>query len=136
MYRVHEPAAKPLTTDGWAANGDYLYGIDLFNAGYFWEAHVFWERLWSVEKIEPSIRLFLQTIIQTAAACLKARQGEIAGARKLLARAGLESIEMRQFGIDARALAGDVRRFVEESGEPPRILLSAAADVDRNGDAP
>jgi predicted metal-dependent hydrolase len=129
MYGVKEPAAKPLTTDGWAGNEDLLYGVDLFNAGYFWEAHAFWERLWALEETESEIRHFLKALLQTAAACLKARQGEIAGARKLLARAGLESLERRKLGIDSHALARDARRFVEEEADPPRIVLDVHPDV-------
>ncbi len=136
MYGVQEPPPKPLTPDGWAGNDDFLYGVDLFNAGYFWEAHVFWERLWALSETGEETRLFLQAIIQTAAACLKALQGEIAGARNLLARAGLERFEGRRLGIDVHALAGDARRFVEENGEPPYLVLPTAADGDRKGDAP
>jgi hypothetical protein len=134
MYRIEEPGAMPLTKDGWAENEDFLFGVDLFNAGYFWEAHLFWERLWAVAA-EGEDRTFLQSIIQTAAACLKARQGEIAGARKLLARAGLESFEERKFGIDPGALTRGARRFVEDDAEPPRLVLSTA-DREPKEDAP
>jgi len=123
MYRVREPAAHRLTQDGWAENEDFLFGVDLFNAGYFWEAHTFWERLWALEETSPEIRRFLQAIIQTAAACLKIRQGQVAGARKLLDRAGLESLDGQKLGIDLHALARDVRRFVEGDQEPPHLDL-------------
>jgi uncharacterized protein len=123
MYRAVEPPARPLSGDGGRENEDFLFGIDLFNAGYFWEAHTHWERLWTVEDASPEIRRFLQAIIQTAAACLKARLGQRAGARKLLDRARLESFEGRVLGIDAQALAREARRFVEEGGEPPKIVL-------------
>jgi predicted metal-dependent hydrolase len=123
MYGVQEPEAKPLTPDGWAENQDFLYGVDLFNAGYFWEAHVFWERLWAVET-EGEIRGFLQSIIQTAAACLKARQGKIVGARKLLEKARLESFEGSVLGIDAGTLAREARNFIEQGDDPPKIVLS------------
>jgi hypothetical protein len=136
IYGVLEPAAKPLTPDGWSGNEDFLYGVDLFNAGYFWEAHVFWERLWALEETPREVRRVLQSIIQTAAACLKARQGEIAGARKLLARAGLERFEGRELGIDVHVLARQARRFVEEDREPPHLVLSTAETGDRKGDAP
>ncbi len=124
MYRVQEPAAHPLTRDGWAENEDFLFGVDLFNAGYFWEAHTFWERLWAIDETAPEIRRFLQAIIQTAAACLKVRQGQKAGARKLLDRAGLESFDGRELGIDLHALARAARRFVEAEGDPPIIVLA------------
>jgi predicted metal-dependent hydrolase len=125
MYRAQEPAAHRLTQDGWAENEDFLFGVDLFNAGYFWEAHAFWERLWALEETSPEIRRVLQALIQTAAACLKVRQGQTAGARKLLDRAGLESLDGRKLGIDLDALAHGARKFVEAegAGEPPHLVL-------------
>src|SRR5262245_26927001 len=123
MYRVEEPPATPLSEEDASRNEDFLFGVDLFNAGYYWEAHTRWERLWTVEKSSSETRRFLQSIIQTAAACLKARQERKAGARKLLDKARLESFEGRVSGIDARALALASRRFVEEGGGPPRIEL-------------
>jgi hypothetical protein len=124
MYGAQEHDARPLTQDSWGENEDFLFGVDLFNAGYFWEAHVFWERLWALQETEPRVRRVLQSIIQAAAACLKARQGRIAGARKLLDRARLESLEGRELGIDVSALARDARRFVEGNEEPPHLVLS------------
>ena len=32
--------------DQWQVCRPYLYGIDLFNGGYYWESHVAWEGLW------------------------------------------------------------------------------------------
>ena len=128
MYRVAESPARPLTTEAWAENEDFLFGVDLFNAGYFWEAHAFWERLWALEDTPSEIRRVLRSIIQTAAACLKVRQEQHAGARKLLDRAGLESLDERKLGIDLLALAREARRFVEGEGEPPRIHLATAGE--------
>lgn len=122
MRGAEQPPVLPLTQHGWAGNEDYLFGIDLFNAGYFWEAHASWERLWAVAD-SPEIRRFLQAMVQTAAACLKARMGEKAGARKLLDRARLESFEGCVLGVDARALARKARKFVEAGGEQPVIQL-------------
>jgi len=126
MYRVEEPAPLPLTPEGWASNEDFLFGVDLFNAGYFWEAHTFWERLWALEETAPEIRHILHAIIQTAAACLKVRQGQTAGARKLLDRARLENLDGRKLGCDLQALARNARRFVEGDEEPPHLDLLAS----------
>src|SRR5437879_3265888 len=30
----------------WRSCRTYLYGLDLFNHGYYWEAHEVWEGLW------------------------------------------------------------------------------------------
>jgi predicted metal-dependent hydrolase len=124
MYRVEEPFATPLSQAP-AENEDFLFGIDLFNAGFYWEAHTCWERLWAVEEGSPEIRRFLQGLIQISAACLKAIQGRKTGARKLLAKADLERFEGIVLGVDAQALAQDTASFVEGEGGPPRIELEA-----------
>jgi predicted metal-dependent hydrolase len=126
------PEAVPLTAEGWPRNEDYLFGVDLFNAGYYWEAHTFWERLWTVanEGIEPGVRDFLQGLVQLAAACLKRRQGELSGARKLVTRAKAsfrravsEADRAPLLGVDRSLVEREVERFVS-SGEPaPRIEL-------------
>jgi uncharacterized protein len=137
MYRVvPAPASAPvpvvrLGANDWDANEDYLFAIDLFNAGYYWEAHTFWERLWAVEGIEPAVRHFLQGLVQLAAACLKRRQGELAGAHKLVTRAranfGLAGLSeapgSRLLGIDGGAVQRQVERFVsrERQGPAPEI---------------
>jgi predicted metal-dependent hydrolase len=122
MHGMVEPAATPLSQLPAAENDDFLFGVDLFNAGYYWEAHTRWERLWGVEN-EPRLRRFLQSIIQTAAACLKVRQEQKGGARKLMEKARLESFEGRLLGIDARALARATMRFVENGEYPPGIEI-------------
>ena len=124
MYGVVEPAPTPISKVRAAENDDFLFGVDLFNAGYYWEAHTSWERLWAVED-DPELRRFLQSIIQTAAACLKVRQGQKAGARKLMEKARLEAFGGPLLGIDARALARDAASFVEGEGDPPSIEIES-----------
>jgi hypothetical protein len=82
-----EPEPELLPPDRWREMEPYLYGIDLFNAGYFWEAHEVWEGLWRVGDMASAQVRFLQALIQTAAACLKARGGNTAGVAKLRERA-------------------------------------------------
>ena len=69
-----------------AEDDDFLYGVDLFNAAYWWEAHVYFERLWA-ETASAEEREFLQGLIQLAAALLKRRAGNKAGDAKLTAKA-------------------------------------------------
>lgn len=54
-------------------------GVDLFNHGYFWEAHEAWEEPWQVEVRESAQRLYLQGLIRLAAAALKHRIDEPKG---------------------------------------------------------
>ncbi|MGH9323242.1 MAG: DUF309 domain-containing protein [Vicinamibacteria bacterium] len=124
MYRVKEPEARLLTEESWTDNEDFLYGVDLFNAGYFWEAHTFWERLWALEGTEPEIRSFLQALIQMAAACLKRRQGRIGGAKKLLRRARLNRPTGVRLGVDLDRLHRAAQSFIDGVGDPPHIEIT------------
>ena len=40
------PVASFSLVSGWQASSDYLFGIDLFNHGFYCEAHETWEQLW------------------------------------------------------------------------------------------
>ncbi len=85
-----------LTEQTWAQCTAYLYGVDLFNHGYYWEAHEAWEGLWKrAPRASPEAHL-LQGLIQLAAMRIKERAGNERGAHKLrqkaldhLQRAGL-----------------------------------------------
>ena len=64
-----EHDAEPLPPEMWRQNEDYLYGVDLYNFAYWWEAHEAWEGLW--HQAEDTYRLFLQGLIQVSAAFIK-----------------------------------------------------------------
>ena len=67
----------------WRENEDYLYGADLYNHGYLWEAHEAWEGLWHSAKHDAVQADHLQGLIQCAAACLKVRMGQPRGLARL-----------------------------------------------------
>ena len=41
-----EPDLPDLNHEDWRECEEFLYGIDLFNAGYWWECHEVLEGLW------------------------------------------------------------------------------------------
>ncbi|MCB1197160.1 MAG: DUF309 domain-containing protein [Deltaproteobacteria bacterium] len=56
----------------WHEDTVYLYGVDLFNAELFWEAHEVWEKKWHYSKAyHPDFADWIQGLIQVSAACLK-----------------------------------------------------------------
>jgi predicted metal-dependent hydrolase len=61
-------------------------GIDLFNAGRFFEAHEAWEQAWL--RTSGQEKLFYQAMIQAAAAILHVQRGNLFGARTLWQKAG------------------------------------------------
>ncbi|HXV59561.1 MAG TPA: DUF309 domain-containing protein [Vicinamibacteria bacterium] len=93
-YRFGKAAAsvRALDENGWHRNKDYLYGVDLFNAGYYWEAHAVWEELWRAAPASSRSSRFIQGLIQLAASSLKRTAGREAGAAKLL-RSALDKLE-------------------------------------------
>jgi len=73
-YNKPEPKPEKFNPGKWQESQFYLYGVDLFNRGYYWEAHETWEALWrQVEKDEP-VELLLHGLIKLAAAGVKVRQ--------------------------------------------------------------
>jgi len=124
------PAARPdaPAPESWHANRTYLYGIDLFNHGYYWEAHEAWEALWHACGRRGTAAELLKGLIALAAAGFKLREGLMRGVRRHGARAEqiLGAVAAardggpRYLGLDLAALvrfAGVLAR--EESGASP-----------------
>lgn len=61
---------------------DFREGIEHFNACRFWESHESWERIWLVA--DPTIRPFIQGLIQIAAALHHVQRGTPRGAVRLV----------------------------------------------------
>jgi hypothetical protein len=59
----------------WSQCRPYLRGIDLFNHGYYWEAHEAWESLWNACGRHGETANFIKGLIQMAVAGVKVRQG-------------------------------------------------------------
>jgi len=59
--------------EDWQACYPYLRGCDLFNHGYWWEAHEAWEPLWRGCRRDSVQAHFIQGLIQAANALLKRR---------------------------------------------------------------
>jgi predicted metal-dependent hydrolase len=59
----------------WSQCQPYLRGIDLFNHGYYWEAHEEWESLWHACGRQGATADFIKGLIQLAVAGVKIRQG-------------------------------------------------------------
>jgi hypothetical protein len=82
-----EPAARPLAESNWRTNEAWLWAIDLFNAGFYWESHEAWESLWHAAGHRGGVAEFLKGLIKLAAAAVKIREGNAAGALRHVGRA-------------------------------------------------
>jgi hypothetical protein len=74
-YGVVPPISEPLDPDRWWDCNLFLHGIDLFNHGYYWEAHEAWEGLWNQAGRQGVTADFLKGLIKLAAAGVKVREG-------------------------------------------------------------
>ena len=120
MYGKHEQSAE-LDIENWQRCDQYLFGIDLFNHGYYWEAHEAWESLWHAAGRTGAIADFLKGLIKLAAAGVKTREGSAAGRERHARRAVelfqcvLESKEQndRLMGLSLSELSENTTRVAE-----------------------
>jgi hypothetical protein len=82
-YGHPEPQLEASPPEAWRSNEEYLFGVDLFNRRYYWEAHEAWESVWHTCDKARTQGLFLQGLIQLSAALLRWHMGSEAGTRKL-----------------------------------------------------
>jgi hypothetical protein len=82
-----EPAGAAIT--GVAPSNDlaWLRGVDLFNHGYYWEAHEVWEGTWKACGKRGLIADFIKALIKLAACGVKVREGRPNGIRRHAAAA-------------------------------------------------
>ncbi len=113
-----EEASSPFRpSSDWRENEPYLWGVDLYNHGFLWEAHEAWEGLWHSAKRDRLQALHLQGLIQCAAAWLKIPMQQPQGTIRLAALAAekLEQVSRsasgRYMGVDLEAFVTRVREF-------------------------
>ena len=116
-HGVDEPSPSRIEPGRWRESEPYLFGVDLYNHGFLWEAHESWEGLWHVSKPDRIQALFLQGLIQCAAAWLKIPMGQPQGVQRLSALA-LEKLELVErasggayMGLDLLVFRPAVRAF-------------------------
>jgi uncharacterized protein len=142
-FGATHPAAQPLDETSFATNKNYLYAIDLFNHGFYWEAHEEWESLWHAAGRTGPTADFLKGLIKLAAAGVKLREGRAAGVKQhaqrsaeLIGSAAPREPHPRVFGLSA----ADIRSFalnfaagskqLVETGQPdPRRSLDFALQL-------
>jgi len=123
-YGKPEPKPEKLDHEKWKESQLYLYGVDLFNRGYYWEAHETWEVLWRLAERGDPVELLLHGLIKLAAAGVKVRQNNSMGIRSHARGAkdifgnlhdklakiffcGLSMESLKNFAAEIEANAGD-----------------------------
>lgn len=125
-YDNEEEYLARFAADDWRNCQPYLYSIDLFNYGYWWEAHETWEVVWLAARQETLTGNFVQGLIQVAAAQLKRFIDEPRGAQ-LLTKTGLAKLQVAEsicLGIEIAPFTTEVQRCLSENaGAYPQIRL-------------
>jgi hypothetical protein len=103
------------------ANGLFQKGLEAFNTAHFYDAHEHWEEVW-LETPNPE-KMFLQGLIQVAAAFHHYSRANCLGARNLL-QAGLTKLDLFSKihrGLEIEPLRAAVRLWLAalNAGENP-----------------
>lgn len=128
-YDREEDYLPHFTPGDWSSCEPYLYGIDLFNHSYWWEAHEALETVWHAAGTATLCGRFVQGLIQLAGAQLKRFIGESRGAQSLTAAALTRLAPAGEFylGIEVASLMDEAQRCLhEDRGEFPQIELKIA----------
>lgn len=132
--RDHAPLSPDWPGDParWRESLDYVYGCDLFNARFWWEAHESWEVAWKQFPNDCPAKPAVQMMIQTAAAVIKKEIGNQTGVTTLLARIeaqrGTLSLSLPAshhcMGLDVMAWCDEARRYLEGGSDYPFIRIA------------
>jgi predicted metal-dependent hydrolase len=77
----------PVAAEASLSSEGFLWGLDLFNHGYYWEAHEAWEGLWQVADRDGPLRVLFKGLILLSAAGVKIRERKNAAAARHAKRA-------------------------------------------------
>lgn len=128
------PAVEPAS---WNKSRIYLRALDLFNHGYYWEAHEAWESLWHVAGRRGAIADFLKGLIKLAAAGVKVREGRPDGVRRHARRAIelFRQVRMAQTAAATSTFCGlnidGLIQFAEQISEDPPLACNPNAPVEQ-----
>ena len=144
-YGREEPKASLSHEEEWCECEAYLWGIDLFNSGYYWEAHEAWEAVWHATGRSGTMADFCKALIKFAAAGVKAREGRTEGVKQHAQRARqlLESVatqigsgQDRFMGLSlqmmaqcAEELINNPSAIINTSDEPVVMVMPFALQI-------
>lgn len=118
-------ACAPVDVLNWQQSREYLLGCDLFNHGFYWEAHETWEGVWNACGRRGVEADFLKGLIKLAAAGVKVREGRPEGVARHGSRAGtlfrgVRTIvgSGRYMGLDLDTLIGFADRLTRRPALP------------------
>lgn len=126
--RSAERSDPLLDSELWSEDEPYVFGIDLWNHGFYWEAHEEWEWMWNAAGRKGPKADFFKGLIQLAVAGVKIREKRMESVCRHARRAA-ELFEIvsatladdRFFGLSLRFLLGLSEGIADR---PPLVLAS------------
>jgi uncharacterized protein len=121
-FRERETYNCPrLAENNWRDCEGYLFALDLFSQGYFWECHEVLEDLWHSVDNDSPVHHYLQAFIQCTVTHWQASSGRISAARNILRRIPrhVDRAEGLALGLSISDLHTATLSFVENPGPRP-----------------
>jgi hypothetical protein len=124
MHGAAAEAVAPLDVRQWKSSTVHVHAIDLFNHGYYWEAHEAWESLWHAAGRAGPVAAWLKALIKLSAAAVKAREGNAAGVQRHARRARELLVQVRDAlpagqdvfcGLSLAAIDGAARSLMADA---------------------
>lgn len=109
-----------------ATTPQWLYALDLFNEGFYWESHEAWEAFWHALGRTSSEARLVQGLLHLAAACVKIREGRPEGVRRHSKRA------RELLGDCLAADIGDAGRKFCALGLAPESILGVLRELEQH----
>jgi uncharacterized protein len=137
----HEVSVASFSADDWKHCGPYLFGLDLFNHGFYWEAHEQWEAVWLAAGRTGVIADLLKGLIKLAAAGVKVREGQPNGVRRHAMRAeqlftiiqeahkSLLGLTLEKLIESAEQIAAAADELIATSNDSPAPLFDHRIEV-------
>lgn len=122
-----ESAPVDCSPEPWQECREFLQGVDLFNHGYYWEAHEAWEAVWHAAGRSGPVACLVKGLIKLAAAGVKTREGSRIGRRRHCHRA---ADLFRQAACAEEDNGEEIAAIV--MGLPVGPLAMRADEADRN----
>lgn len=114
-----EPHTPPMDENRPYDSEDFLFALDLFNFGYYWETHMYLEALWNAHKRTGDLCHLFLAIIKLSAAGIKWQQASEKATTGHLERA-IEHLQNIQKEKVAGFVVKDLIELIKNS--PPTQL--------------
>lgn len=121
-------ASLALTENNWMEVNDYLFGCDLYNHGFWWEAHEAWEKVWLAGPSGDKTDFYLRALIQAANGLLKLRMQRAKAADRLSNAVGellaeAEITQAKYMGLNIAPWLAEYETYVRSRGEQETVPL-------------